>query len=209
MYYLLQHFGVAIGAITGVLAAEGKRIDLFGVVVLGLVAALGGGTLRDVALGPEPARGTSAVFWIRDSNYVITAMATAIIMFFIARRRVMPQKLLAIADAFVLALFAILGAAKALTFQAGSVNAVVLGVITGVAGGILRDVLVGEIPLVFRRETYFYATAAFAGVTVFVLLERWLPDHLANRFVGIGLILALRFTAIQWRLSLPVFKSAP
>ena len=86
-------------------------------------------------------------------------------------------ELLAVADAFVLAAFTILGAAKALTFDAGGVNAVVLGVMTGVAGGILRDVLVGEIPLVFRQETYFYATAAFAGATVFIVLERWLPEN--------------------------------
>jgi uncharacterized membrane protein YeiH len=107
------------------------------------------------------------------------------------------------------AAFTILGAAKALTFHAGSVNAVVLGVMTGVAGGILRDVLVGEIPLVFRQETYFYATAAFAGATVFIVTERWLPGNSAGGFVGAGITLALRFVAIQWKLSLPVFRVAP
>ncbi len=209
MYYLFQHFGVVVGAISGVLAAGGKRIDLFGVAVLGLVTALGGGTLRDVVLGPDPALGCSAVFWIRDSNYVVTALAASVVMFYIARRWVMPQKLLAVADAFVLAAFTILGAAKALAFHAGSVNAVVLGVITGVAGGIVRDVLVGEIPLVFRPQTYFYATAAFAGATVFVELEGWLPGNPAGGFIGGAITLALRFAAIQWKLSLPVFRAVP
>ena len=209
MDYLFQHFGVVVGAISGVLAAGGKRIDLFGVIVLGLVTALGGGTLRDVVLGPDPTLGCSAVFWIRDSSYVVTGIVASVVMFFIARRWVMPSKLLAVADAFVLAAFTILGAAKALTFDAGGVNAVVLGVMTGVAGGILRDVLVGEIPLVFRQETYFYATAAFAGATVFIVLERWLPGNSAGGFVGAGITLALRFVAIQWKLSLPVFRAVP
>ena len=160
-------------------------------------------------LGPDPALGCSAVFWIRDSGYVLTAMAASVVMFFIARRWPMPHKLLAIADAFVLAAFTILGAAKALTFDAGSVNAVVLGVITGVAGGILRDVLVGEIPLVFRQETYIYATAAFAGAAVFVVLKHWLPGNAAGGLIGAGLTLALRFIAIQWKISLPVFRSVP
>jgi len=130
MDYPLQHFGVVVGAISGVLAAGGKRIDLFGVIVLGLVAALGGGTLRDVVLGPDLSLGCSAVFWIRDSNYVITGIAASVVMFFIARRWAMPKKLLAVADAFVLAAFTILGAEKALAFHACGVYAFVLGVIT-------------------------------------------------------------------------------
>ncbi len=209
MHYLFQHFGVVVGVISGVLAAGGKRIDLFGVIVLGLVTALGGGTLRDLVLGPDPTPRCSAVFWIRDSSYVVTGIVTSVVMFFIARRWVMPHKLLAVADAFVPAAFTTLGAAKALAFHAGSVNAVVLGVMTGVAGGILRDVLVGEIPLVFRQETYFYATAAFAGATVFIVMERWLPGNSAGGFVAAGITLALRFVAIQWKLSLPVFRTAP
>lgn len=206
-HYLSQHFGVVVGAVSGVLAAGGKRIDLFGVIVLGLVTALGGGTLRDVVLGPDPALGTSAVFWIRDANYVVTATVASVAMFFVARLWTMPHKLLAVADAFVLASFTILGASKAVAFGVGSVNAVFLGVITGVAGGIVRDVLVGEIPLVFRPETYFYATAAFVGATVYVVLERWLPRNAAGGLVGAGITLALRLASIQWKLSLPVFRA--
>jgi uncharacterized membrane protein YeiH len=208
MDYLFQHFGVVVGAVSGALAAGGKQIDLFGVIVLGLVTALGGGTLRDVVLGPDPDLGCSAVFWIRDSNYVVTGMVASVVMFFIARRWAMPKKLLAVADAFVLAAFTVLGAAKALAFQVGGVNAVALGVMTGVAGGIARDVLVGEIPLVFRQETYFYATAAFAGAIVFVLMEQWWPGTWAGSAAGATVTLVLRFVAIQWKLSLPVFRAA-
>lgn len=203
-YYLLQHFGVIVSAISGVLAAEGKRLDLFGVTVLGTVTALGGGTLRDVVLGFDLQHRASTVFWIRDSNYVITATATAVVTFFLAKYLVMPPKLFAIADAFALAMFTILGAEKALAFGAGAVNAVVLGVITGVAGGVLRDVLVGEIPLVFRAETYFYATAAFGGAILFVVLEHWLPGKPLNVYTGAAVVLALRLAGIRWRLTLPV-----
>jgi uncharacterized membrane protein YeiH len=207
MYYLLQQFGVVVGAVSGVLAASGKRIDLFGVIVLGLVTALGGGTLRDVVLGPDPECGLSAVFWMRDANYVVTATAASVSMFFIARLWTMPHKLLAVADAFVLASFTILGASKAIAFEAGSVNAIFLGVITGVAGGIVRDVLVGEIPLVFRPETHLYATAAFAGATGYVLLAHWFPGNVMAGLVGAGITLTLRLVSIQWRLSLPVFRA--
>jgi uncharacterized membrane protein YeiH len=203
--HLLEHFGVAVGAITGVLAARGKRIDMFGVGVLALVAALGGGTVRDLILRRVD------VFWIADSSFVITAIATAVVAFFAGRwlrgGAAAALKALAVADAAALALFTIIGTDKALSHEAGAVNAVVLGVITGVAGGIMRDVLVGEIPLVFRQEIYLYATAAFAGAAAYVALEKLFPGNAAGRWVGLGLILALRLAAIQWRWSLPVFLS--
>ena len=201
MHYLFEHFGVVVSAISGVLAAGGKRIDLFGVIVLAMVTALGGGTLRDVVLR------RSGVFWIDDANYVLTVVVTAVVMFAIARHWTMPPKSLAIADALALAFFTIVGAGKGLAFGAGECNAIVLGITTGVAGGILRDVLVGEIPLVFRQETFLYATAAFAGAMVFVTTEHWVPGFPANRWLGTGTILALRLSSIQWKWSLPVFLS--
>ena len=201
LQYLQAHFAVTVSAISGVLAGSGKRVDLFGVIVLGLVTALGGGTVRDVILETPP------VFWIEDSNYVINAVLTAAITFSIARYWVVPGKVLAIADAFGLALFTTLGAVKGLRFEVGAVNAVMMGVITGVAGGMARDVLVGEIPLVFRREIYLYATAAICGATVFVVLRQspaWAP---ASVVAGTATTLALRLAGIFWRISLPVFRA--
>ncbi|HEY3319443.1 MAG TPA: trimeric intracellular cation channel family protein [Planctomycetota bacterium] len=201
MLFFFEVFGVVVGAISGVLAADGKRVDLFGVIVLALVTALGGGTIRDMALSVP-------VFWIGAPLFVLTATGTAVLMFFIAHGWVMPGKLLVIADALVLASFTIMGTTKALDFGTGNVNAVVLGVITGVAGGILRDVLVGEIPMVFRKEIYLYATAAFFGATVFVLLRNWMPvAHPAPGLIGLALVLTLRLLGIQWKISLPVFKA--
>jgi uncharacterized membrane protein YeiH len=162
---LLEHFGVSIAAITGVLAARGKQVDLFGVLVLALVTAFGGGTVRDVLLGDLP------VFWMADQSFILNATASAVVVFFLVRYHALPPMVLMVADAFALALFTMIGTRKGLAFPVAPSIAVVLGVMTGVAGGILRDLLIGEIPLMFRREIYLYATAAFGGATVFVLLH--------------------------------------
>lgn len=197
---LLQaHFAVAVCAISGVLAGSGKRVDLFGVIVLGLVTALGGGTVRDMVMG-------NPVFWLSDPYYVINAVTTSALAFFVVRYWTVPALALSLADAFGLALFAILGVAIGLKGGVGPVNAVVLGVITGVAGGMMRDVLVGEIPLVFRREIYLYATAAVAGAVIYALLENYQSGSSVNRIIGIGTTLGLRLIAIRWKVSLPVFS---
>src|SRR5476651_2311283 len=135
MQPLLEHFGVAVAAITGALAARGKRVDLFGVLVLALVTAFGGGTIRDLVLGDRP------IFWVRDGSFVITATAAAFVTFFIARIREIPRNVLLVADACALAFFTMLGAEKALAFNVAPHIAVAMGVITGVAGGMCRDVL--------------------------------------------------------------------
>jgi uncharacterized membrane protein YeiH len=192
------HFAVSVCAISGVLAGSGKRVDLFGVIVLGLVTALGGGTIRDVVLG-------NPVFWLNDPSMVINGVITAALTFFVARYWVVPSLVLAVADAFGLALFTALGAGIGWQAGVGITNSVVLGVITGVAGGILRDVLVGEIPLVFRREIYLYATAAVVGASVYVLLQQYRGDQDLNRVIGAGVTLALRLAAIRWKVSLPLF----
>lgn len=201
--YVLELLGVAVAAISGVLAARGKEVDLFGVIVLSVVTALGGGTIRDLVLGDAP------VFWVRDPNYLVTAATLAVATFFIARFHEFQGTALLIADAIQLAFFTMIGAQKALAHHAGIAVAVALGVVTGVAGGILRDTLSGEIPLVFRPHIYLYATAALAGALVFALLEKWLPGAPTHFYLGAGLTLALRLAAMRWKLRLPVFKPRP
>ena len=200
MQYVLEHFGVAVAAITGVLAARGKRVDLFGVIVLALVTAFGGGTLRDMLVGDTP------VFWVRDPNFLLSATVVAIASFFVARFRDFPLAVLLVADAFALALFTMIGVKKALAFQVAPSIAIAMGVITGVVGGIIRDLLTGEIPLVFRREIYLYATAALCGAVVFVVLSKWSLGEQTNMMVAAGTTLLLRLAAIRWKLGLPVFR---
>jgi uncharacterized membrane protein YeiH len=200
MQYLLEHFAVAVCAVTGVLAARGKRLDLFGVVVLALVTAVGGGTLRDVLLDIVP------VFWVADPNYILTAIGIALLTFLVARVRELPGQALLVADAFGLALFTVIGVEKSLAVAAPNTVAVVLGVLTGIAGGMLRDVLTGEIPLVFRKEIYLYATASLIGALFFVGLQHFAPAQPLHRLLAMGLILGLRLAAIRWKLALPLFE---
>ncbi len=196
---LLDHFGVAVGAVSGVLAARGKHVDLFGVLVLALVTSFGGGTLRDLLVGDLP------VAWIYNAPLFSTAMVAALITFFSARFFEVPRQLLLLADAVALALFTVNGTRKALNFEVSPLIAVAMGVITGVAGGMIRDVLTGEIPLVLRPQTYLYATAAMLGASIFVLMQtRGWPSQ-AALLSGAGVTLLLRVAAIRWKVGLPVF----
>jgi uncharacterized membrane protein YeiH len=198
--HLLEHFAIGVAAITGVLAARGKGVDLFGVVVLALVTSFGGGTVRDLLVGDTP------VAWLRDPAYLLNASSVAVATFFVRRLHKLPDHVLLVADAFALALFTVVGTRKGVALQFAPPVAVLLGVVTGVAGGILRDVLVGQVPLVFRPHTRLYATAAMAGAAVFVVLSRWWPVEPAATVAAISLILALRLTGIWLKLSLPVFQ---
>lgn len=194
----IEHAGIAVGAISGVLAAKGKRIDLFGVLVLALAAAFGGGTTRDVLVGDTP------VAWLRHPEQMINALVTALITFFGARWLRTPRGVLHLADALSLAFFVMLGTGKGVTLEFAPAVAVLLGVVTGVAGGIVRDVLLGEVPAVFRREIHLYATAAGAGAAVYVLLHP--VGSLVAATAGFFTVLSLRLAAVRWKLSLPVFE---
>ncbi|PTN32692.1 trimeric intracellular cation channel family protein [Desulfonatronum sp. SC1] len=200
MQYYIEHVAVAACATSGVLAARGKRIDLFGVVVLAVTAAVGGGTLRDMILEVP-------VFWVADPNYVLTAFGIAIAMFLVARARELPGHPLLVADAVGLALFTVIGVEKTLAMGAPESVAIMLGVITGVAGGMLRDVLIREIPMVFRPEIHLYATASFLGASLFIILEHVFPSEPQNRLLAMSLVLGLRLAAIRWKLSLPLFQT--
>ena len=197
----IEFAAVAVCAISGVLAAAGQRFDLFGILVLATVTAVGGGTIRDLCLGAYP------IFWIADPNYIVTALAAALLTFVAARFCRMPHRVLLIADAFGLALFAIVGTEKALLLQPSGLIAILMGVVTGVAGGVLRDVLRREVPLVFRPEIYLYATAALAGSALLVGLRRTLPDFPHAPLCGMALTLVLRLGAILFKLRLPVFRT--
>jgi uncharacterized membrane protein YeiH len=199
MLYFLDLFGVAVFAITGSLAAGKKQMDLFGVVVLALATALGGGTLRDLILGAYP------VFWISDPTYIFVGTAVALSIFVLARFLRPPAKTLKFADAFGLAVFTVVGAEKALSLGVPGSIGVIMGVVTGVAGGIIRDILAGEIPLVLKAE--IYATASLCGAVIFAVLTHYVPSMPFPALAAIAVVLVLRLAAIHWKLSLPVFPS--
>lgn len=127
-------------------------------------------------------------------------------MFYLVRYHQLPTTVLMVADAFTLALFTMIGTRKGLDFPVAPVIAVMMGVITGVAGGILRDLLIGKIPLVFRREIHLYATAAFGGATLFVLLRLCSCNAQSDAVISTLVTLLLRLAGIRWRITLPLFQ---
>ena len=163
--YVIEHIATVFAAISGAMAGRGKSVDLFGVVVLALVTAVGGGTLRDVILNAYP------VFWVADPAYLTTAALSAVVYFVIARFWQMPHKVLLFADAGGLALFTAVGVHKSLAIGVSPIVAIAMGVITGVAGGVIRDVLTNEMPLIIRHQITLYATTSLCGATMFVILQ--------------------------------------
>jgi uncharacterized membrane protein YeiH len=198
MMYILDLVGTAIFAITGALAAGRKRMDIFGVLVLGYVTALGGGTLRDVILGNHP------VFWISDTGYLAVVAIAAIGTFVFVRRWRLPMIVLMYADATGLAVFTVIGFQKGFHTTGVYSIAIVMGVTMGVVGGIIRDVLSGEIPLIFRRE--IYASASLCGAALLALLSFFqLPSHFTVS-AAVLTILVIRLAALHWNLALPLFR---
>lgn len=198
--YVLEHLAVVFGAATGALAARGKGIDWFGVVVLGLVTAVGGGSLRDVLLDVP-------VFWVADHSFLVAAIVSVTLTIYLGRFLDPSSRSFLITDAFFLSFVALVGTHKTFTLHQPGTICVLFGVMTGVAGGIFRDVLLGEMPLVFRPQIYLYATAAFIGSVAYVGAAAIWPGHWFNLVFGTAVTLLLRLAAIRWRLRLPVFQA--
>ncbi len=201
LLYTLDLLGVAVFAISGALAAGRKGLDLLGVVVLALVTAIGGGTIRDLLLDRHP------LFWLADPRYlvVITGAALGTVAWARGRRRRPPESALLVADALGLALFAVAGAQIAEQAGVSAAGGIVLGTITGAAGGAVRDVLCAEIPLVLRRGT-LYASAAIAGTASYFALEALGAPRRTATLVGMLVVAAVRLASIWWGLQLPVFR---
>jgi len=198
LIYVVSMSAVAVSAITGVLEAGRKPMDLFGVVLVALTSALGGGTIRDLLL-------ERPVFWVADQTYLVAAIAAGVATFVLVRLARLPANLFLVPDALGLALFTVVGTQVALTLGAPWFVATFLGVVTGVFGGVLRDILCNEVPLVFSGE--LYATASWAGAMVFVaLLHAGLAGSIAS-LLAMASIFLTRIAAIHWHLTLPSFTA--
>ncbi|MBU3055831.1 trimeric intracellular cation channel family protein [Pseudomonas indica] len=198
LFYFSDLFGVAVFAITGALMAGRKSMDLFGVLVIAIVTALGGGTLRDLILDNHP------VSWIRDDTYILVASLAAVgTVVWVRLTRPIHETGLLVADAFGLAVFTVIGTEVALQHQVPLSTAVIMGVMTGVAGGVMRDVICNEIPLIFHKE--IYATACILGSLVFIALRELGTPHWLDTGIAMLVVLFTRLAAIRWHLSLPRF----
>ena len=197
MLYVLQLLGAAVFATSGALAASRKRMDVLGVVVIAIVTAIGGGTMRDLLLDRHP------VFWIEDPTHLVVSILAAALTLAYARFRRPPNNSLAIADALGLGLFTITGTQIAGREAIDPIVIVLMGTMTGVAGGVIRDVLSAEVPFIFRKGE-LYATAAIAGASLYLLLEAAGISRQVAALAGMAAIVGLRLAAILWGLQLPV-----
>ena len=197
-FYAFDLFGVAVFAISGALVAGRKSMDLFGVLVIAIVTALGGGTLRDAILDNHP------VPWIANELYILVAVLAALsTVLWVRLTRPIHETGLLIADAFGLAIFTVIGTQVALAQQVPISAAVIMGVMTGVAGGVMRDIICNEIPLIFQRE--IYATASLAGSLVYILLHQLNTASNLDITLAVLTVLGIRLAAIRWHLALPRF----
>ena len=198
---VLDVLGVAVFAVTGALVASRKQMDIVGFALLATVTGIGGGTLRDLVLGVQP------VFWVREPIYVVVCITIAAIAFFTAHVPESRYRLLLWLDALGLSFFCIVGADKALVAGAGWFIAIVMGVITATFGGIVRDVLGDEIPIILRKE--IYATAALAGSAVFIgTFAVGIPGIVAA-FAGFAVCFGIRAAALRRGWSLPTYRPRP
>lgn len=199
--YSLEMLGTAAFAVSGALAASRKRMDIFGFCVLALMPAVGGGTIRDIIIDRVP------VFWVSDNRYIAVAIIAALVVFFAPHRKPGGRRqLLVWADALGLALFAALGTEICLQHDTGPLVAVMLGVTTAVTGGMIRDVICNEIPLILSRE--IYATAAFAASMAYVLADRMAVGDNAALTISVVTGLVVRGLAILYNWSLPSFGAS-
>ncbi|CAN5738294.1 trimeric intracellular cation channel family protein [soil metagenome] len=196
---VMDFSGTAVFAATGVLASTRKHMDLVGATALAIVTAIGGGTLRDLLMGQTP------VFWIQQPIYIWVAIATAFLTFAFVLRVPSPRNFLQIPDAIGLALYTWIGCEKAHLLNLPDTAIVLMGIITGCAGGIIRDVLSAEVPFIFRKGE-LYAAAALPGALALVIAWHFGLGEVPSAALCIALVLSIRLAALKWRIHLPAYS---
>jgi len=195
LLYLLDMIGTAAFAASGAWAGVRREMDLLGVLVLGMVTAIGGGTLRDLLLGDTPP------FCLKDENYLWLSLIVSLLVFFGHRHLNRLAHPLLYFDAIGLGTFVVIGTGKALAFNLGPFGAVLMGIMTATAGGVVRDVLSTRVPLILQRE--IYASACLFGAGLMVALQYTpLPENLTI-ILSAASVIMLRLLAISRNWALP------
>jgi uncharacterized membrane protein YeiH len=189
--------GICVEAITGALAAGRKKMDFFGVLVIACIAALGGGTVRDALFNTYP------LTWVVHPEYLLYTSLFAFLTIFIAHSLTRIMKIFLILDALGLSTFVIIGTLKAMNHGLPASIAIISGMITGICGGMLRDILCNDIPLVLRKE--LYAVIALAGALLFIVLNHLHVPQNINIIVTLPCIFIARLLAIFFHIEIPVF----
>ena len=199
-YFTVDILGTIAFAISGVLVAMEKKLDFFGVLIIAFVTAIGGGTLRDLLIGNTP------VVWMRDSVYMITIIFTVILAILFVKQLKYLRKSLFLFDTIGIGLYTLVGIEKGLDAGLSPLMCIALGTITASFGGVIRDILCNEIPVIFRKE--IYATACIIGGASYFILNQ-LPIAPNYAFViAILIVIALRIIAVKFNIRLPnIYRS--
>jgi uncharacterized membrane protein YeiH len=194
--YAIDLIGTLVFAISGVLASMEKKFDLVGAFILGLVTAVGGGTLRDIMIGTTP------VGWMNDLNYIYIVLAALPISYFFRIRILKLRRSMFLFDTIGIGLFTILGLQKTLDVGLAPEIALLMGTVSATFGGVIRDVLSNQIPLIFRKE--IYASACFAGGLVFLILEYFFNSYILNMLIAMFVVMVIRYLAVRFHWSLNI-----
>ena len=182
-------------AVSGAFAAMQKRLDVFGVLIIAFATSVGGGTLRDVFLGDTP------VFWLKNANYSLLILVTAITAMIFWKKIKSLKITLFLFDSLGLGFFTIVGLEKGLAYDLSPGICVALGTVTGCFGGITRDILLNNIPLIFRKE--IYASACIVGGLMYLLLSYCNVDETVVKVVSVSVVFVIRIVAVRFNLTLP------
>ena len=198
LIYVLDIIGTFAFAISGALVASDKKFDLFGVLIIAFVTAVGGGMTRDVLINAHP------INWIGDLNYIWTILA-AVVFTFLFKSKIAPlSKTMFLFDTIGIGVFTMLGVQKGLSYNLHPFIAVVMGMVSSVIGGVIRDVLTNEVPLIFKKE--IYASACLAGGTVFLITNYFNAPESIQFFATILTVIVIRLLAVKFHLQLPKIK---
>ncbi|MGL1886471.1 MAG: trimeric intracellular cation channel family protein [Reichenbachiella sp.] len=193
--YAFNLIGTVVFAISGALTASDHKMDVFGSLVIAFMTALGGGTIRDLLLDSHP------IGWMDDPNYLYAVLAAIVLGYLFKPIIEKGRKTMFVFDTIGIGMFSILGTEKALTFGLSPTIAIMMGILTAVFGGVLRDVMIGRVPLIFRKEVY--ATACLAGSIIYYLLIQTNLPFPYTLIIPISFIMIIRLLAVKHKWSLP------
>ncbi|GAA4899839.1 trimeric intracellular cation channel family protein [Flaviramulus aquimarinus] len=199
MFYIIDILGTIAFAISGVLVAIHKKMDLFGILIIAFVTAVGGGTLRDLLIGDTP------VSWMKDITYTYIILATAVFAIIFRSKINYLRTSLFLFDTIGIGLYTLVGIEKGLHAELHPIICIALGTMTASFGGVIRDILCNEIPVIFRKE--IYATACIlGGITYFLLREFPIQNNVVFIIAGI-VVIAIRLLAVKYKIALPTIYS--
>lgn len=199
IFDFLDLLGTAAFAISGTLFAIKKKMDTFGVLIIAFVTAIGGGTLRDILINADQ------ITWMKDLNYMLVITVSAILAITFRKKISYLSKSLFLFDTIGLGIFTIIGTEIGLQNDFHPLICIILGMITATFGGVIRDTLSNEIPLIFQKE--IYATACMIGAVTYLILNKYQVDQDLNHILTTIMVILVRLIAVKFKLQLPTFYS--